>query len=265
MHITTQPTSADPWQHLRQFTAARIALGRSGGSLPTRALLDFRHAHALARDAVQAEFLPEDIATQLHAARIPTDSTLRTQTSDRASFLLRPDLAKALDAPSTNHLQSLANRFPIPPDLVILISDGLSAHAANRHAAAVVIPLIESLSNLGWIIAPVFLIPFARVKLQDQVGSLLHARITLMLLGERPGLGMHDSLGAYFTYQPTPEKTDADRNCVSNIRPEGLPPAAAAEKLLWLLTESHRLATSGVHLKDAQPSTSLQSHQELLG
>lgn len=252
--MITHLPSADPWQHLRQFTSARIAIGRTGASLTTRALLDFRHSHALARDAVQAEFLPETISAALAAARIPCDVTLRTKTTDRPSYLLRPDLAKCLDEPSADRLQLLASRLPMPPDLVILISDGLSAAAANRHAADVVIPLIESLSELGWIIAPVFLVPFARVKLQDQIGSLLGARMSLMLLGERPGLGMHDSLGAYFTHLPSQEKTDADRNCVSNIRPEGLPPLVAAQKLRWLLSESRRLAISGVALKDRQPA-----------
>ena len=137
-------------------------------------------------------------------------------------------------------------------DLVIIISDGLAAAAAERHAAATVLPLILELRAAGWNIAPVFLIPLGRVKVQDEIGSALNARFSLMLLGERPGLGTPDSLGAYFTANPSAACTDADRNCVSNIRPEGLPPAEAAVKLAWLLKESRRLGLSGVNLKDNQ-------------
>lgn len=239
-------SSPDPWAHLRRYTAARIAIGRTGGSQRTPTVLDFRLSHARARDAVHAPFDPGSLAETLHRAGVATE-TLSTSVRDRREYLLRPDLGRSLDETSK---ASLAGRAAI--DLVIVISDGLAAAAAERHAAATVIPLILELQEAGWQIAPVFLIPLARVKVQDEIGAALHARFSLMLLGERPGLGTPDSLGAYFTANPSPACTDADRNCVSNIRPEGLPPAEAAAKLAWLLKASRRLGLSGVNLKDNQ-------------
>lgn len=249
MHPPDPPsylTGVDPWSHLRRFTAARIAIGRSGGSQTTSTILDFRLAHARARDAVHARFDPESLAETLHQAGVTTE-ILSTNVRDRREYLLRPDLGRSLDDRSN---ASLAGRAST--DLVIVISDGLAAAAAERHAAATVIPLILELQEAGWLIAPVFIIPLGRVKVQDEIGAALKARFSLMLLGERPGLGTPDSLGAYFTANPSLACTDADRNCVSNIRPEGLPPAAAAAKLAWLLKASRRLGLSGVNLKDNQ-------------
>jgi len=240
----------DPWIHLRRFTAARIAIGRTGGSQPTSAILDFRHAHAVARDAVHAAFDAGALARSLNGAGILTES-LATNAPDRRSYLLRPDLGRELDFASYEKLGT-PGEISGPWDLVIIVSDGLAA-AATRHAAATIVPLSAELTAAGWRIAPVFLIPLARVKVQDPIGVLLKARHSLMLLGERPGLGTPDSLGAYFTAGPTLASTDADRNCVSNIRQEGIPPAQAAAKLAWLLKESARLGLGGVHLKDKQP------------
>ena len=239
-------SSPDPWAYLRRYTAARIAIGRSGGSQTTSSILDFRLSHARARDAVHATFDPGVVAGPLNEAGIPTE-VLTTNVRDRREYLLRPDLGRTLDETSK---ATLAGRSAT--DLVIIISDGLAAAAAERHAAATVLPLILELQSAGWNIAPVFIMPLARVKVQDEIGSALNARFSLMLLGERPGLGTPDSLGAYFTANPSPARTDADRNCVSNIRPEGLPPATAAAKLAWLLKESRRLGLSGVNLKDNQ-------------
>jgi ethanolamine ammonia-lyase small subunit len=240
-------STPDPWAHLRRHTAARIAIGRTGGSQTTPTVLDFRLAHARARDAVHAAFDPSVVADALQTSGIPSE-TLATPVHDRREYLLRPDLGRCLDQAS---LDQLAGRGPT--DLVIIISDGLAAAAAERHAAATVVPLVLELQAAGWSISPVFIIPLARVKVQDEIGAALNARFSLMFLGERPGLGTPDSLGAYFTADPSPACTDAERNCVSNIRPEGLPPAAAAAKLAWLLKESRRLGLSGVHLKDNQP------------
>ena len=240
----------NPWGHLQRFTSARIAIGRTGGSQPTAAVLDFRLSHARARDAVHATFDPAGISAALAAAGWPCES-LATQAKDRATYLLRPDLGRCLDGPS--RAQLLARDFG-SPDLALVVSDGLSASAAERHAAATLIPLIAELRAAGWKISPVFIVPFGRVKVQDEIGAAIGARYSLMLLGERPGLGSPDSLGAYFTASPAPERTDADRNCVSNIRTEGLAAVQAATKLAWLLKASARLGFSGVGLKDNQGS-----------
>lgn len=249
MHPPDPPynlTGQDPWSHLRRFTAARIAIGRSGGSQTTSTLLDFRLSHARARDAVHATFSPEVVSGPLNDAGILTE-TLSTNARDKREYLLRPDLGRSLNEASK---ATLVGRDAT--DLVVIISDGLAAAAAERHATATALSLILELRADGWNIGPVFLVPLARVKVQDEIGSALNARFSLMLIGERPGLGSPDSLGAYFTANPSPACTDANRNCVSNIRPEGLPPAEAAAKLAWLLKESRRLGLSGVNLKDNQ-------------
>lgn len=244
------PVIVDPWTQLRRFTSARIALGRTGGSLPTTAVLDFRLAHARARDAVQSVFDATKVVAPLQAAGMTTE-LLASAATDRHTYLLRPDLGRQLATESRARLAALAPQLG-PLDLVLIVSDGLAAAAAERHAASTLLPLITELAAAGWRLSPVFVVPCARVKLQDEIGAALGARFALMLLGERPGLGVPDSLGAYFTATPTPERTDADRNCLSNIRPEGLPPPLAAAKLAWLLRESARTGRYGVALKDTQ-------------
>lgn len=257
MNVPSSAVSPASWAHLRRHTPARIALGRAGGSLPTAAVLDFRLAHARARDAVNAPFDPAALASSLASSGLDI-VTLATAAPDRRAYLLRPDLGRRL-APGSSALLTSRATAPghLAPDLVILLSDGLAAQAAERHAAAVVHPLVADLRAAGWSLGPVCIAPRARVKLQDEVGFLLGARFSLILLGERPGLGTPDSLGAYLTARPAPARTDADRNCVSNIRPEGLPPARAAAKLAWLLRESARSGRSGVDLKDEQPPDAL--------
>jgi len=237
----------DPWTHLRDFTAARIALGRSGGSLPTAPLLDFRLSHARARDAVLSPFDPDALAENLRS--LPAEvCVLHSCAASRAEYLQRPDLGRKLSDESRRNLLSLNCEAP---DIVIAISDGLSTFAAMQQSK----PLLEALLPLldGWKIAPLLVVQHARVAIQDEVGALLNAKLSLILLGERPGLGSPDSLGAYFTYSPAPGRTDAERNCVSNIRPEGLPPAAAAKKLHALLAASRQLQLSGIGLKDDTP------------
>jgi ethanolamine ammonia-lyase small subunit len=238
----------DSWGALKKFTPARIALGRSGGSWRTETLLDFRLCHARARDAVLKPFQWETVEGELSAAGVET-LRLATEAADRQDFLQRPDLGRRLSSASRQQLQE-AGRDWGKRDLAVLVSDGLSALAAERQSAPTLVSLLAILRRAGWTVFPVFIIPFARVKLQDEVGEIIQARHSLMLLGERPGLGSPDSLGAYLTYQPGAGKTDADRNCISNIRAEGLPPSMAAEKLAHLLIESARRQVSGVGLKD---------------
>ncbi|MDR3300521.1 MAG: ethanolamine ammonia-lyase subunit EutC [Candidatus Accumulibacter sp.] len=244
----------DPWAALQRHTFARIALGRAGGSQRTASVLDFRLAHARARDAVHARFDLDALETQFSQFQFSTQR-LSTAIADRSTYLMRPDLGRKLDVASRETLQARAAEWG-ERDLAIVVSDGHSAQAAARHAAETVARLAEILIAAGWTLYPILLIPYGRVKLQDEIGVILHARHTLMLLGERPGLSAPDSLGAYFTFRPNPACTDADRNCVSNIRPEGTPPAAAAQKLAQLLRESVRLGVSGVALKDLLPALS---------
>ncbi|MDF3057859.1 MAG: ethanolamine ammonia-lyase [Rariglobus sp.] len=240
----------DPWVGLRRYTSARIALGRTGGSQRMDTVLDFRLSHARARDAVLAPFDVDDMSGRLVEAGLPVHR-IATGAGDKKTYLVRPDLGRCLDRSSRAELASFAPAWG-RRDLVIIVSDGLAAQAAERHAVETVALLAGHLKAAGWTLYPILLAPLGRVKLQDEVGELIGARHALMLLGERPGLGMPDSLGAYLTHQPRAACTDADRNCVSNIRPEGLPPALAARKLAHLLLESARLGVSGVALKDTQ-------------
>lgn len=233
------------WTSLRALTAARIGLGRSGASLATGPLLDFRLAHARARDAVHRDLaMPPALA----GLRLPV-VTVRSRAPDRRSYLMRPDLGRALQDP--------APLTPGPFDLAIVVADGLSASAVERHAAPVLAALLPSLCAAGWALGPLVVAHQARVALGDAVAAALDARAVLVLIGERPGLSAPDSLGAYLTWAPGPATTDAARNCVSNIRPEGLAYAEAARVLAFLLDRMRQLQDSGVRLKDesdAKPS-----------
>ncbi|HLP01453.1 MAG TPA: ethanolamine ammonia-lyase subunit EutC [Opitutaceae bacterium] len=243
------PATFDTWGVLAQHTSARIALGRAGGSARTGTLLDFRLSHARARDAVQMQFDAEPLCAALRRAGLETVQ-LETAAADRRTFLVRPDLGRMLTPLSRSALLQRREIWGCR-DLAIIVSDGLSALAAERQVGPVLTHLVPLLRAAGWSLFPILLAPFGRVKLQDEVGELLGARHTLMLLGERPGLGSPDSLGAYFTFMPRAACTDADRNCISNIRPEGFPPKNAAQKIAQLLLESARRGLSGVALKDA--------------
>lgn len=238
----------DPWQDFRRLTAARIALGRTGASLPTRELLDFGIAHARARDAVRAPFDAAQVCRDLTTAGLAS-IVVESNATHRGEYLRRPDLGRSLSATARQRLVDAAARSP-DYDLAIIISDGLSAVAAQQHAPAIVTGLVTRLAAEGWTMTPVVVARFGRVALADEIGALLHARIALILIGERPGLGSPDSLGAYFIYGPRAGRTDADRNCVSNIRPDGLPYTAALEVLQHLLTASRHRRISGVQLKD---------------
>ena len=240
--------SMDAWNHLRRLTSARIALGRSGGSLPTRERLDFQLAHARARDAVLSPFDAEGFAARLRALG-RTVLAVHSAARDRAEFLRRPDLGRRLAAESSALLAEHASAAA-PFDLVIIVSDGLSTHAVATHGEPLLAALLPLVATSGWSLAPLIVAHHGRVALQDEIGGLLNATISVMLLGERPGLGSADSLGAYFTHSPSPGRKDAERNCISNIRDGGLTIANAAAKLHYLLGRSFHLRMSGVRLKD---------------
>lgn len=231
------------WLRLRGTTAARIGLARTGASLGTAPLLEFRLAHAHAREAVHAQ-LDEPALLRAMPPSLPRLLVLRSMVENRREYLMRPDLGRRLRPESLERLAAQAGNF----DLVIVLGDGLSAQALQHHAAPVMEALLPALG--GWALAPPVLVHGARVAVADEVAVAVGARAALILLGERPGLSAPDSLGAYLTWAPTDATTDAERNCVSNIRPAGLPYAEAAYRLHHLLERMRMLETSGVSLKD---------------
>jgi len=236
----------DPWAGLRAFTGARIALGRTGTSVPLRESLAFRMAHAHARDAVYSVLAVEQLLADLGQLQLAV-CQVKSQAQNRQEYLQRPDLGRKLEEESK---ALLAEQAPEACDVAIILADGLSATAINEHAVPLLRLLLPQLQQAGFRLAPITLAEQARVALGDEVGALLKARLTLMLIGERPGLSSPNSLGAYFTYGPRPGLTDEVRNCVSNIRPEGLTYPLAADKLFFLIQESLRRQLSGVGLKD---------------
>ncbi|MFF7063449.1 ethanolamine ammonia-lyase subunit EutC [Pseudomonas sp. NPDC008258] len=252
------PTPDNPWLALRTLTPARIALGRAGTSLPTGAQLDFQFAHAQARDAVHLAFDHAGLATQL-SDRGRESLVLHSAASDRHQYLQRPDLGRRLSEASIATLRQHAQANPGGVDLAIVVADGLSALAVHRHTLPFLARFEEQAAADGWSSAPVVLVQQGRVAVADEVGELLGARMTVMLIGERPGLSSPDSLGLYFTYAPKVGLTDAYRNCISNIRLEGLSYGMAAHRLLYLMREACKRQLSGVNLKDEAEVHSLES------
>jgi ethanolamine ammonia-lyase small subunit len=227
------PVTLDPWAELRSRTPARIALGRAGPALPTAAVLEFALDHARARDAVHAAVDWDALARRIG---LPT-LRVASAAPDRASYLRRPDLGRRLSDAS-----SLTRS---PTDFLLVIGDGLSAAAIEAHAAPLIAALPADLRS-----GPVVLASQARVALGDEIGERMGARMVAMLIGERPGLSSPDSLGVYLTYGPRVGRTDAERNCISNIRPRGLGYEAAAFRLAWLARETFKRRLTGVELKD---------------
>lgn len=240
----------DSWHTLRRYTQARIAQGRSGCGLPTSALLDFQLAHAAARDAVRQPWAIDRCARAVEALGLEALS-LATPIADRVQYLQRPDQGRRLDEASRERLET-RSREAI--DVVLVISNGLSSTAVDRHGSALLKAIVEAYRRSGLRLGPVCLVPDGRVALADEIGALLGARLAVIIVGERPGLSAADSLGIYLTYAPRIGNTDAERNCISNIRPpEGLSCQDAAAKLAYLSQEALLRGFSGVGLKDDMP------------
>jgi ethanolamine ammonia-lyase small subunit len=253
--MTKRPRGAtahvtDPWTALRRLTPARIALGRTGVSLPTSAHLEFQLAHARARDAVHDRLDTEAVARGIEALDLKT-LQLKSAAADRAIYLQRPDLGRRLDDPSRQLLsrRTAARKSP-HLDLALVVADGLSALAVARNAVPLLGAFLPHARREGWSISPVALVEQGRVAVGDEVGALLGASAVAVLIGERPGLSSPDSLGVYLTYAPKPGRTDAERNCISNIRDGGLPHESAARTLHYLVREALLRRLSGVELKD---------------
>lgn len=238
----------NPWAALRRFTDARIALGRVGASLPTTQLLDFGVAHALARDAVYAALdIPRLVADLTPIAGAPI--VVRSEAADRREYLLRPDRGRVLHTNDvTLDVTPLRPTDP-PVDVVFVLADGLSAVAVQHHAVPLLAELLPLLPQ-GWRLSPPVIATQARVAIGDDIGERLGARFVVVLIGERPGLSAADSLGAYLTFEPRRGRTNAERNCVSNIRPAALHYADAARRIAWLMSAAMDRRSTGVGLAD---------------
>ncbi|MFZ2313607.1 MAG: ethanolamine ammonia-lyase subunit EutC [Methylobacter sp.] len=249
----------NPWDSLKQFTPARIALGRAGMSLPTRASLDFQLAHALARDAVNIPLDFAGLEQRLNLQGYQT-LTLQSQAENQSVYLQRPDLGRLLSASAMACLQ---HTTPTPADVVVVVADGLSSQAIEHHAEPFLSLLLPELQENCYALSPVCLVKHGRVAIADAIAEHYAARLCIILIGERPGLSSPDSMGIYFTYQARPEiSTDADRNCISNIHKNGLSYEQALKKLLFLLTEAEKLQLSGVNLKDETTDTTPNYQQK---
>lgn len=245
----------DGWQALRALTPARIALGRAGAALPTDEVLRFGLDHARARDAVFCRLDAAALLAELDRAGIPGISEIpirqvHSAAGERRTYLMRPDLGRRLAPADAAALAAFAaERDDPPPGLCFVLADGLSAGAVQQHA----LPLLRAFRALAgerWAPAPVVVAEQARVGLGDQIGEILGAGAVAVLIGERPGLSSPDSLGIYLTLAPRVGRGDAERNCISNVRPAGLSCADAARRLLWLLDAAVELGATGVALKD---------------
>lgn len=225
------------WSDLRRFTQARVGLGRAGNAVPTAAHLDFQEAHAAARDAVWSALDVDALRAELGPVPV-----LRSEVEDRRTYLLRPDLGRRLRAADRDSL-------PRSGGTVIVVADGLCASGVQRQAAAMVRAL-----DTKW---PVVIVQQARVAIGDDIGEAMGAEAVVVLIGERPGLSAQDSMGIYLTWNPRRGRTDAERNCISNVRPGGISPEDAAAKTHWLLGGARALGTTGVALKDDMTTTPL--------
>jgi ethanolamine ammonia-lyase small subunit len=229
---------------LRALTPARVGLGRTGVSQQTHDLLDFQRAHAQARDAVHAQLDASTLAATLAEIAGPV-LRLHSATADRTTYLQRPDLGRELNEASRATLAGLERKRW---DLALIVADGLSALAVERHVPPLLRALLLHME--GWQLAPICVVEQGRVAIGDRIGAALGAQLCVVLIGERPGLSSPDSLGAYITWQPRPGRTDAERNCISNIRAEGLSYEQAAAQLSFYLKEARRRELTGVALKE---------------
>jgi ethanolamine ammonia-lyase small subunit len=252
--MNNDPVTRSPWSDWRSATPARLALGRAGAGMPTDEVLRFGWAHAMARDAIHAA-----LDVQALEASLRDDGweivQVRSRAPDRTTYLRRPDLGRQLDAADAAQLSAMGGQAP---DICIVIGDGLSSLAVSRHAVPLLAALREHLPP-SLSMAPLVIATQARVALADDVGESLGAGLSIMLIGERPGLSSPDSLGIYVTHQPRKGRHDAERNCISNVRPEGLGYALAAFKLAWLVREAIRRGLTGIDLKDESDRAVLAS------
>lgn len=246
----------DEWEKLKQFTDARIAIGRAGCSIPTQAMLAFQLAHAQARDAVYQALDTDALQDRLQTLKLES-LVVQSQTIDKQEYLKRPDLGRKLNPDSHQALIDFKQSNLQSYDVCIVIGDGLSARAIEENAVALIESLQSHLQAEDWSLAPIVVATGSRVALGDEVAEILHAKMLVMLIGERPGLSSPDSMGIYYTWNAKSGDLDSKRNCISNVRPAGLSIPIATLRLLSLIRRSKQLGYSGVNLKDEHQVASI--------
>ena len=255
-HHDPSITQQDPWEKLKQFTDARIALGRAGCSIPTRAMLDFQLSHAQAKDAVFQSLDVTQLQQQLTQLGL-SHVHVHSQATDKESYLKRPDLGRILATEARQHLIQQSN-MQQKYDVCIVIGDGLSAAAVQENALPLIQALEHAFEEKQWSLAPIVIATGARVAIGDEVAQIFKAPMLIMLIGERPGLSSPKSMGLYYTFKAQVGSLDAQRNCISNIRPAGLSIAMTTQRLLALIQRSNELGLSGVQLKDEYITPALE-------
>lgn len=253
----------DCWGELREFTDARIALGRTGYSVPTSEYLKFSLAHAMARDSIHTPFDRDMVAAKLDKIGL-SSVKVESSASNRSIYLTRPDLGRRLSEESRDRLKEMSDK---DADVLMVIGDGLSSKAVHKQAVPLVQHLLPYLNELNLTLGPVILAKQSRVALADDIAEIMHCKLVVILIGERPGLSSPDSLGVYMTYKPYWGRLESERNCISNIRPAGLSYSRAAFKLAWLIEAAFSMHKSGTALKDQSDDPScyrlLKPHQNL--
>jgi ethanolamine ammonia-lyase small subunit len=256
------PIINNPWRQLRRYTDARIGLGRAGISQTTNTHLQFQLDHANARDAIHIPLDTGLIAEGLLALEI-SSIVLNSRAENRTVYLQRPDLGRRLDCISIETIKSYKNQLSDSVDAVIVLADGLSSTAVQRHSIKLTEKIRKGFIAQKMVVAPICIVEQGRVAIGDEIGELFNAKLIVMIIGERPGLSSPDSLGIYYTYMPKLGLTDVNRNCISNVRPAGMSVEVATNKIFWLINESLKRRISGVNLKDksTQPSFEIKTHQ----
>jgi len=252
----------NPWELLREYTQARIAIGRCGTSVPTRELLDFKMCQAKAMDAVHIPLDSQKVADEIEKVSSEKVILLHSAAPDRSQYLRRPDLGRKLSADSVTTLASLPKATSV--DIALVVADGLSSFAVKKNIVPVLDRLIRDLKKNGYTLAPITVVEQGRVAVADEIAEQFGARMSVIFIGERPGLKTPDSLGIYLTFDPKPGTTDERRNCISNVRTEGLVYDQACLKLMYLINEAFRRQLSGVDLKDEQEHQTLTPSNELI-
>ncbi len=252
MKVEKQIISESPWQSLKQYTQASVALGRCGCSIPTRELLSFKLAHAKAIDAVRSPLDYGKVASHIRQATGLETLHVSSAAEDRQQYLQRPDLGRTLSFDSAHQLSRISGNGPY--DIALVVADGLSSKAIENNIIPMLTDFVPQLKAKGFSMAPVTVVEQGRVAIADQIGEILNALMSIIFIGERPGLKSPDGLGIYLTYNPRSGTTDERRNCISNVRKNGLAYQVACSKLLYLIEESFRRKLSGVELKDEQTS-----------